>query len=252
MSEKIIFVTGGTGKLGRQFVAQLMSAGHTVVTNSRSQSNLLDLAQNLPDKGEFHGIELDLEQPEAMDEAVAYFADNDLQPHAVVHNARSLSYFNIREDSTISQDDFMAELRMDVVIPYDLTMRLALMEGSRLENVVNISSIYGMVAPNRELYTDLDKQSPINYGVAKAAQIQLTKELAVRLAPRNVRVNAISYGGFGGRAPEDFVERYSRLNPEGRMLSDTEAPGALLFLLSDASRGMTGHNLVVDSGWTVW
>ncbi|MEM6272343.1 MAG: SDR family oxidoreductase [Bacteroidota bacterium] len=252
MDKKIIFITGGTGKLGRQFVAHLLAQGHTVITNSRSQSNLLALAQELPDEGEFHGIELDLEHADAVQEAEEFFADHDLQPHAVVHNARSLNYFNIQSDGTISPADFLAELRMDVVIPYDLTMRLALMPDSRLENVVNISSMYGMVAPNRELYTDFDQQSPINYGVAKAAQIHLTKELAVRLAPRNIRVNAISYGGFGGRAPEDFVERYRRLNPQARMLDDTEAPGALAFLLSEASRGMTGHNLVVDSGWTIW
>lgn len=252
MEPKIIFLTGGTGKLGQQFVRQLIAEGHTVITNSRSQKNLDALAETLPSAERFHGMVLDFEKADAVETAVAFLAERSLQPHAVVHNARSLDYLKIQPDGTVTEAHFMGELKMDVVIPYSLTMALALMEGSRLENVVNISSMYGVIAPNKELYTDFEQQSPINYGVAKAAQIHLSKELAVRLADRGIRVNAISYGGFGGRAPADFVERYARLNPQARMLDDSEAPGPLSFLLSDASRGMTGHNLVYDSGWSIW
>jgi NAD(P)-dependent dehydrogenase (short-subunit alcohol dehydrogenase family) len=252
MKPKIIFLTGGTGKLGRQMVRHLILEGHTVVTNSRSQGNLDELAASLSATDRFHGMVLDLEAHDALEKALGFLAGRGLQPHAVVHNARSLDYLKIQADGIVTEDNFMGELRMDVVIPYTLTMQLADMPGSRLENVVNISSMYGVIAPNRELYTDFDHQSPINYGVAKAAQVHLTKELAVRLASRGIRVNAISYGGFGGRAPEDFVERYARLNPQGRMLDDSEAPGPLSFLISDASRGMTGHNLVYDSGWSIW
>ena len=252
MDSKTIFITGGTGKLGQQFVAQFIAAGHTVITNSRSQKNLDKLAASLPEGNRFYGLEIDLEATDALDQIVAFLAEHELRPQALVHNARSLEYLKIGEDGVVNQADFLGELRLNVVIPYALTMRLANLENSRLETVIYIASIYGMVGPNRNLYTNLDQQSPVHYGVGKAAQIQLTKELAVRLAPKGIRVNAISYGGFGGRAPAEFVARYAKLNPQARMLDDSEAPGPLAFLISDAARGMTGHNLVYDSGWTAW
>jgi hypothetical protein len=131
-------------------------------------------------------------------------------------------------------------------------MELTLQKGSRLRSVVNIGSQYGVVAANPSLYAEQDKGSPIHYGVAKAALIQLTRELAVRLAARKVRVNCLSLGGIEGRVDERFKERYARLCPQGRMLTDSDLTGPVEFLASDASAGMTGHNLVVDGGWTAW
>ena len=92
----------------------------------------------------------------------------------------------------------------------------------------------------------------MNYGVTKAALIHLTKELAVRLAPRGISVNAVSYGGVEGRVDGGFRERYGRLCPTGRMLDDSQVFGAVKFLCSSDSSGMTGHNLIVDGGWTIW
>ena len=126
------------------------------------------------------------------------------------------------------------------------------LENSKLKNIINVSSIYGMVAPTPGIYKDFEKESPINYGVAKAALIQLTRELAVRLADKNIRVNSISYGGVEGRADKNFKKRYGQFCPDGRMLRRDEVYGAISFLLSEASSGMTGHNLVVDGGWTIW
>jgi NAD(P)-dependent dehydrogenase (short-subunit alcohol dehydrogenase family) len=72
------------------------------------------------------------------------------------------------------------------------------------------------------------------------------------LAPRNVQVNCVSFGGVKGRADADFEARYAKLAPTGRMLDEKDIAGPVAYLLSDASVGMTGHNLVVDGGWTVW
>ena len=76
--------------------------------------------------------------------------------------------------------------------------------------------------------------------------------LSIRLAGKNVRVNAISYGGVEGGVSEDFQKRYSKFCPRGNMLTFDDITGALHFLVSDKSSGMTGHNLVVDGGWCVW
>jgi hypothetical protein len=151
----------------------------------------------------------------------------------------------------ISTENWMGEFMLDVVVPYRLTMMLASTRKSALESVVNISSIYGITAPNLRLYESAE-QSAINYGVCKAAQIHLTKELSVRLAPRKIRVNAISYGGIMGRVDEKFAKRYESLCPSGRMLEEADIAGPLRFLINGSASGITGHNLVVDGGWTVW
>lgn len=112
--------------------------------------------------------------------------------------------------------------------------------------------MYGIVPPNKHLYEDGYSSSPIQYGIAKAAQIQLSKELCVRFADEGIRVNTISFGGFEGRVNDDFKNRYAKLCPQGKMLSIDKVFPSIWFLASSDSDGMTGHNLVIDGGWSVW
>ena len=146
----------------------------------------------------------------------------------------------------------MAELLMDVVIPYELTMALSLQTGSKLASVVNIGSQYGVVTPNLKLYTDPLKESPLHYGVAKAGLGHLTKELAVRLAANDIRVNCVAFGGVEGRVDDDFKKRYSELCPMGRMLNESDLFRPVDMLLSPETSAITGHTLVVDGGWSIW
>ena len=132
------------------------------------------------------------------------------------------------------------------------SLALTDLDGSRLAKVINIGSQYGLVAVNPHLYSDLSSQSPIHYGVAKAALVHLTKELSVRLASKQIYVNCVAYGGVEGRVNVDFQERYASLCPIGRMLNEDDLNGPIEFLLSDSSSGMTGHTLTVDGGWTLW
>ena len=105
---------------------------------------------------------------------------------------------------------------------------------------------------NKNLYVDKYASSPIYYGVSKAAEIHLTKELAVRLSDYKIRVNSISFGGFEGRVNKNFKKKYSKMCPIGRMLKPYEVFEPLWFLSSNQSSGATGHNLVIDGGWTTW
>ena len=141
---------------------------------------------------------------------------------------------------------------MGVFIPYQLTMSLIKQSRNNLKKVVNISSIYGLVAPNTNLYNSLGEISPVHYGVTKAALIQLTKDLAVRNAKKDIQINCIAYGGVKGRVNKEFEERYGNLCPSGTMLSEDDLSGPLDFLLSNNSKEINGHVLVVDGGWTIW
>jgi NAD(P)-dependent dehydrogenase (short-subunit alcohol dehydrogenase family) len=182
---------------------------------------------------------------------IKFLKEKSLKPDVLINNARNSEYNKIDKDGRITEDNFLDEYKAEVYIPYLLSMELS-DEFNSLNNIINIASMYGVVVPTPSLYNDFEHQSPINYGVTKAALIHLTKELSVRLSHKNIRVNAISYGGVEGRVDEAFKKRYARLCPMRRMLKEDEITGPLGYLISDASVGMTGHNLIVDGGWSVW
>ena len=118
-------------------------------------------------------------------------------------------------------------------------------------SVIFFSSIYGMVGPDYRLYEGTSMQNPVGGGASKGGLLQLTHYLATLLAPR-VRVNAISPGGVWRNQPEPFHQRYISRTPLGRMATEEDLKGAVAFLASDLSKYVTGHNLVVDGGWTAW
>ena len=116
---------------------------------------------------------------------------------------------------------------------------------------VLISSIYGLVGPDMSLYDGTSMANPAGYNASKGGLLQLMRYLATVLAP-DIRVNAISPGGVLRQQPESFQERYRTRTPLGRMATEEDLKGAVAYLSSDLSQYVTGHNLVVDGGWTIW
>ena len=249
-----VLITGATGKLGRSFALGFSAMQCNVAFTSRRDDVAKALESECRDQGapQVACVQADLTAEDASSIVARELSQKNLLPEVLVNSARDLQYLKIAPNARTSRSNWLGELLLGVVLPYELTMTLAEIPGSPLRSVINIASIYGISAANPSLYARPDLESPINYGVAKAALIHLTKELAVRLAPRRIAVNTVSYGGVKGRADESFQERYGRLCPVGKMLDDSEVFGAVRFLASSDSNGMTGHNLVVDGGWTVW
>jgi gluconate 5-dehydrogenase len=116
-------------------------------------------------------------------------------------------------------------------------------------SIVNFTSIYGLVSPQPKLYGGDEKN--IAYGVSKAGVIQLTKHLAVHLAP-NFRVNCIAPGGVSHTQDDGFRRRYAEFTPLRRMMDVQELFGIIEFLISDQSSYCTGSVYSVDGGWTAW
>lgn len=118
-------------------------------------------------------------------------------------------------------------------------------------SIVLFSSIYGLVGPDGRLYEGTTMANPVGYGASKAAIVQLARSLATTLAP-HVRVNCVSPGGVLRGQPEPFRRRYVERTPLARMATEEDLKGAVGFLASDLSSYVTGHDLVVDGGWTAW
>lgn len=119
-------------------------------------------------------------------------------------------------------------------------------------SIINIASQYGVVSPNHRIYDGTGIHQPVAYSVSKAGVIALTRYLASYWGPAGVRVNAITPGGVFDNHGDPFLSRFNALNPMGRMAAPNELTGALVYLASDSSSYVTGHNLVIDGGWTVW
>ena len=251
--KKSVLITGATGKLGKIYVRHFLEIGHEVIALSKTLNNLQKLKDNFQIYHEnLKIICLDLMRDKFEIELINKLKDLNTSPDFLINNARSISNLKINESGLVSEEAMLNEYKLGVVVPYKIVMSLANKYTGDLKRVINVASIYGVVAPNLMLYKNFDKESPIHYGLAKASLIQLTKELAVRLANRKILVNCIAYGGLEGRADLEFQSKYSKLCPSGRMLTEKEISKPLEILLSDGTEGINGHVLMVDGGWTIW
>ena len=116
-------------------------------------------------------------------------------------------------------------------------------------SIIFFVSIYGQVGPDSYLYEGTGMVNPTGYGASKGGLLQLTRYLANVMSP-DVRVNSVSPGGVYRGQPESFHERYAQRAPLGRMAKEEDLKGAVAYLASDMSAYVTGHNLLVDGGWT--
>jgi NAD(P)-dependent dehydrogenase (short-subunit alcohol dehydrogenase family) len=124
------------------------------------------------------------------------------------------------------------------------------MRASRSGSIINIGSTYGMVGPDFSIYEGLDMTTPAAYAAIKGGIVNLTRYLASYYAKDGIRVNCVSPGGIANNQPALFVQRYEAKTPLGRMGTPQDVAGAVVYLASAASAYVTGHNLVVDGGWT--
>jgi len=118
-------------------------------------------------------------------------------------------------------------------------------------NIINISSIYGVISPKFEIYNNTGMTTPVEYAAIKSGMLHLTKYMAKYFKGKNIRVNAISPGGILDGQPEEFLKKYNKQCLTKGMLDKNDLNGALVFLLSDMSKFVNGQNLIVDDGFVL-
>lgn len=155
-----------------------------------------------------------------------------------------------RKKSTVlnyTLESFQNYLNVNVVSLFLVCREFA--KNNKKGSIINFSSTYGIVSPKPDMYDQSHKD--IGYGVSKAGVINLTKYLAVHLAP-NIRVNCIVPGGVQHNQTSLFIKKYSKMTPMKRMMKKNELNGILDYLCSEKSSYMTGATILVDGGYTIW
>ncbi|MDC0041936.1 SDR family oxidoreductase [Candidatus Nitrosopelagicus sp.] len=160
------------------------------------------------------------------------------------HVSKNKKQNNLYDFSLSSFEDYM---KINVISLFSVCREFA--RNNKNGSIINFSSTYGLVSPNPNLYGKSKKD--IAYGVSKEAVINLTKYLAVHLAPK-IRVNCIVPGGIKNKQEKKFIAKYSELTPMKRMMKKTELNGLIDYLCSENSSYVTGSVLVCDGGYTSW
>jgi NAD(P)-dependent dehydrogenase (short-subunit alcohol dehydrogenase family) len=252
LAGRVALVTAGAGPLfGRSISAALAEAQATVITASRSLARNEEFAAHLRSQGhDAHGLAFDLEDVASIDalhkQVQRRFGRLDVLVNSALsregHNG-ALAQQTPETWQHAAKGDFAGLFR-------HCQLAVAAMRAQGRGSIINIASIYGVVSNDPTLYQGTDMVQPPTYNFVKAGMINFTRYLACYFGRDGVRANCISPGGYLNDQPAAFVQRYCQRVPLGRMMGHDDLQGAVVFLASDASAYVTGHNLLVDGGWT--
>ena len=251
---KVAVVTGGAGLLGSEMSTALAEAGAHVIIADRDVDNCCKRAEEISrDNPEAMAIRTDVTDESLVqnmvDETVNKFGRLDILVNCAGEYERgkfeemSLDVWNMCISSYLTSIFTCTQKAMPV------------MKKQGGGNIINISSMYGMIGPDFRVYGDSGRDSPPHYNAAKGGVIQFTRYCASYLAPYNIRVNTISPGSFPVVDPEKNREFLGQLGGKSmldRVGEPWEMKGIVVFLASDASSYITGQNIAVDGGVTAW
>lgn len=249
---KVIVITGATGYLGSKMVEHLSLAGAKVMILSTRLNKSKQLCKKLGINKE-QAFEIDISSKVSIEKVFKEIYNKFLTIDVLVNNA----YFGIaKEFGNYTQEDWYKSLE-GTVISIDMVTQVVspYMSKQGSGRIINISSMYGMVAPDPSVYPDSIMMNPLSYGVGKAGIIQYTKYAAMKLAQENITVNTISYGPFpniNNVTNKTFLKNLANKTFVKRVGKPEEVSSAVYFLSLDESSYITGQNIVVDGGWTSW
>jgi NAD(P)-dependent dehydrogenase (short-subunit alcohol dehydrogenase family) len=239
LSGKVIVVTGGKGLLGKAFVKHCKDAG------------AIAIAADIEAKGGKDEIALDITSEKSVQDAIKTIVKEHGHIDGWINSAypRTDDWRNAFEDMPMESWKKNVDMHLN---GYALCCKEVLkqMKKQKSGSLINIGSIYGVLGPDNRVYEGTDIRGVAAYAAIKGGILQLTKFLAVEYGKYGVRVNAISPGGVYDSHSEKFDKQYSARVPLGRMARPDDVAAPAVFLLSEAANYITGHNLLVDGGWT--
>ncbi len=241
LENKIIIVTGGSGLIGKTIVEQIKNDGAICIN---AEINIVDDLEN-------GLINCDITSEASIKETIEKIISKFGRIDGLVNNAypRTNDWGKKFEDIPFESWKKNVDMQMNSVFSFCQQV-LKIMKEQKSGSIVNISSVYGTVGPDFTVYDGTEMTMPAAYSAIKGGVVNFSRYLASYFGPFGVRVNCVSPGGIFDNQTQQFVSNYEKKVPMRRMGLPIDIAAPVAFLLSDEAAYITGHNLMVDGGWT--
>lgn len=255
LKDKVIIVTGGAGLLGKEFVkAILQQNGIAVIADIQTDKALTvkaELSKQF-DPDHIRVASLDITSEASVINLIHQVIKECGKIDGLVNNAYPRNKVYGQKLEMVSYHDFCENVNLHLGGYFLMMKEFAdFFIKQKSGSIVNMSSIYGVMAPRFEVYKGTEMTMPVEYAAIKSAVIRLTEYFARYFAGTSVRFNCISPGGILNNQPDDFVKKYSQFSLNKGMLDPADICGTLIFLLSDMSQYINGQNIIVDDGFSL-
>jgi len=251
LKNKVIVITGGAGLIGKEFVKAVREQnGVAIIADIFESIDLKQLGFNNLDKIDY--IKMDITSKESINKAISILDKKYGRIDAIVNNAYPRNRNYGKHFFDVEYQDFVENIGLNIGGYFLASQQFAqYFKKQGYGNIINISSIYGVIAPKFEIYNNTSMTMPVEYAAIKSALIHLTKYMAKYFKGMNIRVNLLSPGGIFDNQPKEFLEKYNQYCLNKGMLDKSDLKGTLVYLLSDMSKFVNGQNIVVDDGFTL-
>lgn len=268
VSDKIIFITGALGQIGKEISTSFLLQGAKVILTDISIECAEDFRKKIINQGvseeNFIFLKLDITDEQNCINVLNTAIDKFGKVDVLINNAAIDAKFDQQGSSKINNSRFenyplkslMESVHVNLIGTIIITQVVCRqMLAQKFGNIINVASTYSIVSPNQSLYDFGDGNvnfKPVDYIASKSFIPNFTRYLATFYARDGIRCNAILPHGIFNNHSDEFISNWEKLSPIGRMCNREELNGPFTFLASDASSYMTGALLSVDGGWTAW
>jgi NAD(P)-dependent dehydrogenase (short-subunit alcohol dehydrogenase family) len=255
LRDKVIVITGGAGLIGQEFVkAVVQQNGIAIIAdiNEEMGNTVKDELSNKLESGNIDFIKLDITSKKSLTNCIKYLDEKYERIDALVNNAYPRNKNYARHFFDVEYEDFVENIGLNLGGYFTTSQQFAkYFQRQKYGNIINISSIYGVVAPRFEIYNNTQMTMPVEYAAIKSGLIHLTKYMAKYFKGMNIRVNTLSPGGIFDNQNELFLKKYKDECLSKGMLDKSDLNGTLIYLLSEMSQYANGQNIIVDDGFSL-
>lgn len=255
IKNQVVVITGGAGLIGKEFVKAVVANNAIAIIADINQELGNHVKENLSHELQSNAIDfvaLDITSKDSLNNLINYLHQKYGRIDALVNNAYPRNKNYGKHFFEVEYADFAENISLNLGGYFLTSQQFALyFQKQGYGNIINISSIYGVIAPKFEIYDNTPITMPVEYAAIKSGLVLLTRYMAKYFKNMNIRVNALSPGGIFDHQPEAFLQKYKAQCLNKGMLDKTDLTGTLIYLLSDMSRFVNGQNIIVDDGFTL-
>lgn len=255
LRDKVVVITGGAGLIGKEFVkAVIENSGIAIIADINEEIGLKvrdDLSKEL-NSSNIDFVKLDITSKESLNDCIRHLDKKYKRIDAIINNAYPRNKNYGRDFFDVDYSDFVENTGLNLGGCFTTSQQFAqYFKNQGYGNIINISSVYGVIAPKFEIYDGTNMSMPVEYAAIKSGLIHLTRYMAKYFKGMNIKVNTLSPGGILNNQPQKFLDRYNSFAISKGVLEASDLKGTLAYLLSDMSKYVNGQNIIVDDGWSL-